>query len=93
MQLESNALLNLTDSGGVQEESCILNVPCVTLRNNTERPETIELGTNKLLGVNPKAIGPAMENLFTGNWKIGQIPHLWDGKTAERIVQHLLHLS
>jgi UDP-N-acetylglucosamine 2-epimerase (non-hydrolysing) len=83
----------ITDSGGITEETTVMNIPCMTLRDNTERPETIELGTNELLGVNPKAIGPAMDNLFTGNWKKGQIPHLWDGKTSERIVNHLLNFS
>jgi UDP-N-acetylglucosamine 2-epimerase (non-hydrolysing) len=80
----------ITDSGGITEETTVMNVPCMTLRNNTERPETIELGTNKLLGVNPKAIAPAMATLFSGSWKSGSIPSLWDGKTAERIVNHLL---
>ena len=82
----------ITDSGGITEETTVMNVPCMTLRNNTERPETIELGTNELLGVNPKAINPAMKKLFSGKWKKGKVPHLWDGKTAERIVQQLLHL-
>jgi UDP-N-acetylglucosamine 2-epimerase (non-hydrolysing) len=83
----------ITDSGGITEETTVMNVPCMTLRDNTERPETIELGTNELLGVNPKSIGPAMKNLFSDTWKKGQIPYLWDGKTAERIVQHLLSLK
>jgi UDP-N-acetylglucosamine 2-epimerase (non-hydrolysing) len=61
----------------------------MTLRNNTERPETITLGTNELLGTNSNAIGPAMKKLFAGKWKKGKIPPLWDGKTANRIVQHL----
>jgi len=82
----------ITDSGGITEETTVMNVPCMTLRDNTERPETIELGTNELLGVNPKAIGPAMEKLFSGDWKKGRIPPMWDGKTAERIVHHLLQL-
>ena len=69
-----------------------MNVPCMTLRDNTERPETIDIGTNELLGVDPKAIAPAMSKLFSGEWKTGSIPRLWDGKTAERIVRHLLYL-
>jgi UDP-N-acetylglucosamine 2-epimerase (non-hydrolysing) len=64
----------------------------MTLRDNTERPETITEGTNELIGTNPKAIKPAMDMLFSGNWKQGKIPHLWDGKTAERIVQSILEL-
>ena len=83
----------ITDSGGITEETTVMNIPCMTLRDNTERPETIELGTNELLGVNPKAIGPAMKKLFSGKWKKGKVPHLWDGKTAGRIIHHLLHLS
>ena len=81
----------ITDSGGITEETTVMNIPCMTLRDNTERPETIELGTNELLGVNPKAVGPAMGNLFSGTWKDGQIPHLWDGKAAERIINYLLY--
>lgn len=80
----------VTDSGGITEETTVMGVPCMTLRDNTERPETITLGTNELLGTDPKAIKPAMEKLFAGNWKVGhQIP-LWDGKTSERIVDILL---
>jgi len=83
----------VTDSGGITEEASIMNVPCMTLRDNTERPETMELGTNELLGTNPKAIQPAMEKLFAGTWKEAQEIPLWDGKTSERIVKHLLNLS
>jgi UDP-N-acetylglucosamine 2-epimerase (non-hydrolysing) len=83
----------ITDSGGITEETTVMNIPCMTLRDNTERPETIELGTNELLGVNPKAIGPAMGKLFSGDWKEGKVPPMWDGKTAKRIVQHLLNLE
>lgn len=82
----------ITDSGGITEETTVMGVPCMTLRDNTERPETITEGTNELLGTNPKAIKPAMEKLFSGNWKKGKIPYLWDGKTAERIVQAILEL-
>jgi UDP-N-acetylglucosamine 2-epimerase (non-hydrolysing) len=62
----------------------------MTLRDNTERPETITIGTNELIGTDPKAIRPAMEKLFSGNWKKGGIPDLWDGHAAERIIEHLL---
>jgi UDP-N-acetylglucosamine 2-epimerase (non-hydrolysing) len=82
----------VTDSGGITEETTVMGVPCMTLRDNTERPETITEGTNELIGTNPKAIKPAMEKLFSGNWKQGKIPQLWDGKTAERIVRVLLNL-
>jgi UDP-N-acetylglucosamine 2-epimerase (non-hydrolysing) len=79
----------ITDSGGITEEATVMGVPCMTLRDNTERPETITMGTNELLGVNPKAIKPAMETLFSGNWKKGSIPEMWDGKTGDRIVKIL----
>jgi len=83
----------ITDSGGITEETTVMNVPCMTLRNNTERPETVEFGTNELLGVDPRAIAPAMKKLFSGKWKKGSTPYLWDGKSAERIVRHLVQLS
>lgn len=80
----------VTDSGGITEETTVMGVPCMTLRDNTERPETVTEGTNELIGTNPRAIKPAMETLFSGNWKKGSIPELWDGKTAERIIEILL---
>lgn len=76
----------ITDSGGITEETTVMGIPCMTLRNSTERPETCSVGTNELLGTDSKAIKPAMEKLFSGNWKKGGIPEKWDGKTAERIV-------
>lgn len=82
----------ITDSGGITEETTVMNIPCMTLRDNTERPETIDMGTNELLGVNPKAIAPALGKLFSGNWKEGKVPSMWDGKTAERIINQLLQL-
>jgi len=82
----------VTDSGGITEETTVMGIPCMTLRENTERPETIELGTNELLGTNPKAIAPAMQKLFAGQWKKGGKIPLWDGGTAERIVKHLLEI-
>ncbi len=87
--LVENAFGVITDSGGITEETTVLGIPCMTLRNNTERPETIEVGTNVLLGTNPKAIRPALEKLFSGNWKKGTIPEKWDGKASARIVQQL----
>ena len=83
----------ITDSGGITEEATVMNVPCMTLRNNTERPETIELGTNELIGTDPENIKPAMQKLFSGNWKKGRIPELWDGKTARRIVKNIINFS
>ena len=80
----------LTDSGGITEETTIMNVPCITLRDNTERPETITVGTNELIGTDSAAIKPALDKLFSGNWKEGRAPELWDGKTSQRIVDVLL---
>tara|TARA_B100001248_G_scaffold262136_1_gene256275 strand:- start:8095 stop:9201 length:1107 start_codon:yes stop_codon:yes gene_type:complete len=80
----------ITDSGGITEEATVLDIPCMTLRNSTERPETVNLGTNELIGADPKAIEPALKKLLSGKWKKGKIPDLWDGKTSERIISHLL---
>lgn len=80
----------VTDSGGITEETTVMGIPCMTLRDNTERPETITEGTNELLGTDPKAIAPAFKKLFNGEWKTGSIPKLWDGKTAARIVDKIL---
>jgi len=82
----------ITDSGGITEETTVMGIPCMTLRNSTERPETITTGTNELLGVNPEAIKPALEKLFAGEWKEGGIPEMWDGKTSGRIVGHLVEI-
>ncbi len=82
----------ITDSGGITEETTVMDIPCMTLRDTTERPETCTIGTNELLGTDPSAIGPAFEKLFSDAWKKGSIPPLWDGKTAERIVQHIIQL-
>jgi len=90
--LVKNSLAVITDSGGITEETTVLNIPCLTLRDNTERPETVTVGTNELIGTNPKAIAPALNKLYSGNWKKGSIPELWDGKTAERIIDILLKL-
>lgn len=79
----------ITDSGGITEEATVMGVPCLTLRDNTERPETIDIGTNELVGTNPKAIPIALEKVISGKWKKGGIPHLWDGRTGERIVEIL----
>lgn len=79
----------ITDSGGITEETTVLGVPCLTLRDNTERPETITTGTNELIGTDPNKLPPALARLMAGKWKKGAIPPLWDGKAAERIVEHL----
>ena len=82
----------VTDSGGITEETTVMGVPCITLRDNTERPETCTVGTNMLIGTKPEAIKPALDKLFAGEWKQGAIPALWDGHTAERIIEILLGL-
>jgi len=69
-----------------------MNIPCITLRDNTERPETISLGTNELVGTNPESIRHVMQKLFSGSWKNSQIPPLWDGRSAERILNHIITL-
>jgi len=79
----------VTDSGGITEETTVMGVPCITLRDNTERPETCTVGTNELIGTNPAAIKPALDKLFAGEWKKGAIPELWDGHAAERIISIL----
>ena len=83
----------ITDSGGITEETTVMGVPCITLRDNTERPETCTIGTNELIGTNPVNIAPALKKLFEGRWKKGAIPPLWDGHTAERIVAHIIALN
>lgn len=83
----------VTDSGGITEETTVMGVPCITLRDNTERPETCTIGTNELIGTNPNAIKPALDKLFAGEWKHGNIPPLWDGHAAERIIDILVNLS
>ena len=90
--LVSNSLAVITDSGGITEEATVMGIPCLTLRDNTERPETITIGTNELIGTDPKNISPALKKLYSGEWKKGSIPHLWDGKTAERIISILIKL-
>ena len=82
----------ITDSGGITEETTVMGVPCITLRDNTERPETCTIGTNELIGTKPEAIKPALDKLFAGQWKHGDIPPLWDGHAAERIVKILSNL-
>lgn len=87
------ALAVITDSGGITEETTVMGVPCMTLRNSTERPETVTMGTNELLGTNPDAIAPAMAKLLSGNWKQGTVPPLWDGHTSERIIEIISNLK
>lgn len=88
--LVKNAKGVITDSGGITEEASVMNVPCITLRDNTERAETIHLGTNELVGTDPAKLKPYLEKVMKGDWKKYQGIPLWDGKTAERIVSILI---
>lgn len=82
----------ITDSGGITEETTVMSVPCMTLRNSTERPETVTMGSNELVGTDPSNLQPYLKKLMNGEWKKGGVPPLWDGKTAPRIVAQLLKL-
>jgi UDP-N-acetylglucosamine 2-epimerase (non-hydrolysing) len=86
VQLMANAACVLTDSGGIQEETTALGIPCLTLRPNTERPITVTEGTNRLVGVDGERITAAWREIRRGEWSSGRLPHLWDGKAAARIV-------
>jgi UDP-N-acetylglucosamine 2-epimerase (non-hydrolysing) len=90
--LVQHALGVLTDSGGITEETTVMNVPCITLRENTERPETCDVGTNVLVGKDKELLASAMSDLINGKWKTGKAPELWDGKAAERIIYHLIEI-
>jgi UDP-N-acetylglucosamine 2-epimerase (non-hydrolysing) len=80
----------ITDSGGITEETSFLNIPCITLRDSTERSETITLGTNELIGTNPNNIKGVLQKLFNNKWKNAQKIPYWDGKTSKRIIKHLI---
>jgi UDP-N-acetylglucosamine 2-epimerase (non-hydrolysing) len=92
LNLWKDAAVVLTDSGGLQEETTALNVPCLTLRNNTERPITAEVGSNRVVGTDPEAIVSAAEEVIAGRARRGQVPELWDGLAAERTVEILARL-
>ena len=85
LALEKRARLVITDSGGVQEETTYLGVPCLTVRDNTERPVTITSGTNRLVGTNPKIVLEAALEELSRSPSGAAIPDLWDGRAAERI--------
>ena len=89
VKLMASARLVLTDSGGIQEETTILQVPCLTLRDNTERPITIECGSNQLVGTRPEPILAAFRGIMEGCTRHSQTPPLWDGRAAQRIVKVL----
>jgi UDP-N-acetylglucosamine 2-epimerase (non-hydrolysing) len=87
--LTSNATLVLTDSGGLQEETTALGVPCLTLRENTERPITVDEGTNTMVGRSRAAILREVDEILDGRGKRGRVPELWDGRAAQRIAADL----
>jgi UDP-N-acetylglucosamine 2-epimerase (non-hydrolysing) len=70
-----------------------MGIPCLTLRDNTERPETVELGTNCLVGTSPSKLSIALNDIIQGNWKKGEIPENWDGKTSERIIEKIMQFE
>jgi UDP-N-acetylglucosamine 2-epimerase (non-hydrolysing) len=87
MALTKNSELIVTDSGGIQEESTYMGVQCITVRNNTERPSTVDVGTNQLIGTDLEKVEKAALEVLGGKVKKGQVPELWDGKAAERITE------
>jgi UDP-N-acetylglucosamine 2-epimerase (non-hydrolysing) len=89
LKLQENARFVMTDSGGIQEETTVLGVPCLTLRNNTERPVTIERGTNRLAGTAPSGILREVRRLLEGDVPPRQVPPLWDGRSAQRLLKVL----
>ena len=89
LDLQARAGAVVTDSGGVQEETTVLGVPCLTLRDSTERPSTVEFGTNRLLPLAPDAVEAALAEAFGGGWRTGERPPLWDGHASERIADDL----
>jgi UDP-N-acetylglucosamine 2-epimerase (non-hydrolysing) len=90
--LIKNAKAIITDSGGITEEATVLNIPCITLRNSTERPETITLGSNELAGTTPENLIPFLKKIRNEEWKKSSIPPLWDGNAAGRIIKKLIDL-
>jgi UDP-N-acetylglucosamine 2-epimerase (non-hydrolysing) len=90
LRLMSKSKAVLTDSGGIQEETTFLSIPCLTLRDNTERPITVEVGTNEIVGLDCQRIASSLDNIMRGEWKNAVQPLLWDGRAAERVVGVLM---
>ena len=88
--LTSQAKVIVTDSGGLQEESTALGVPCLTMRENTERPITVDMGTSTLIGSSPAKLDEYLQKVIAGSYKEGSCPDLWDGKASERIAKVIL---
>jgi UDP-N-acetylglucosamine 2-epimerase (non-hydrolysing) len=91
LALMGDAALVLTDSGGIQEETTVLGVPCLTFRENTERPITISQGTNRLVGCQPDVVAQATDDILAGRVRTASRPELWDGQAAQRIVGVLMN--
>jgi UDP-N-acetylglucosamine 2-epimerase (non-hydrolysing) len=91
--MQSRATVVITDSGGIQEETTYLGVPCLTVRENTERPVTVSMGTNVLVGRDPGKLRQELAKVLAGEAKKGTIPPLWDGKAGERIADILVEQS
>ena len=89
LNLQANCKFVISDSGGIQEETTYLGIPCLTVRENTERPITCEIGTNEIVGTDTQKIIHSAKLIMADKWKKGEIPPLWDGHTAERIVEVL----
>ena len=90
LKLMAHARVVLTDSGGIQEETTILGTPCLTLRENTERPVTVEMGTNRLVGSDPVRILEAYREVMAENGMAARTPPLWDGQAARRIAEYII---
>jgi UDP-N-acetylglucosamine 2-epimerase (non-hydrolysing) len=90
--LIKNAKGIITDSGGITEEATVLHVPCLTLRNSTERPETVTIGTNELIGDDLNKLKSCLKQITKNDWKNGNVPPLWDGNASKRIVESLVSL-
>jgi len=93
LALTAEARLVMTDSGGIQEETTALGIPCLTMRENTERPVTVEVGTNELVGVDPARAVAAARKVLAGRAKQGRLPELWDGRAAERVAEVLVRFG
>jgi UDP-N-acetylglucosamine 2-epimerase (non-hydrolysing) len=93
LSLLADARLVLTDSGGIQEETTVLGIPCLTLRESTERPVTVTVGTNRVVGTDTDRILDAANRALAGDWAKGGIPDGWDGRTADRIVEILVKVK
>jgi UDP-N-acetylglucosamine 2-epimerase (non-hydrolysing) len=89
LRLTQDSLFVMTDSGGIQEETTFLQVPCLTLRDNTERPVTVEMGTNRLVGTDPEAIEREANRVLDGDARRGRVPPLWDDRVSSRILDVL----